>query len=93
MCGDEDFGMVPVEAQAAGKPVIAFAAGGALETVVDGQTGTFFHEPTVESFSDAMLRCDELTTDPHFIAAHARQFSRQAFHGKLAAVVEAAREQ
>jgi glycosyltransferase involved in cell wall biosynthesis len=91
LCGDEDFGMVPVEAQAAGKPVIAFAAGGALETIVDGQTGAYFAEPTVESFIDAMQRCLALETASQSIAAHARQFSRQAFREKIEATVQAGR--
>lgn len=91
LCGEEDFGMVPVEAQAAGKPVIAFAAGGALETVVEGQTGTFFREQTEASFTEAMQRCLALDVTPGSIAAHARRFSRQAFRENLARVVEDAR--
>jgi glycosyltransferase involved in cell wall biosynthesis len=83
--------MVPVEAQAAGKPVIAFAAGGALETVVEGRTGTFFHEPTVASITEAIQRCFTLQTDPHDIATQAARFSRPAFRERLTAVVQAAR--
>jgi glycosyltransferase involved in cell wall biosynthesis len=52
--GIEDFGLTPVEAQANGCPVLAYGEGGALETVVDGQTGLFFHEQTAESLADCM---------------------------------------
>jgi glycosyltransferase involved in cell wall biosynthesis len=85
--GTEDFGIVAVEAQAAGKPVVAFAAGGALETVVDGETGVFFREHSVEAVSDAVRRADELATSPEEIAAHAERFSREAFRERLLRVV------
>jgi glycosyltransferase involved in cell wall biosynthesis len=77
--GKEDFGITPVEAQAAGKPVVAFAAGGTLETVEDGVTGTFFsrHEPA--EVLDAIRRCDQIHTPPDEIASSARRFSRHAF--------------
>jgi len=80
-CGQEDFGMVPVEAQAAGRPVIAYAAGGALETVKDNQTGIYFKEQTVDSVTDAIQRfesTDNLYT-PQLIQEHAAQFSTQKF--------------
>jgi glycosyltransferase involved in cell wall biosynthesis len=54
--GTEDFGMASLEAQAAGRPVIAYGAGGSLETVVEGVTGEFFREPSVEALA-AVLRC------------------------------------
>jgi glycosyltransferase involved in cell wall biosynthesis len=87
--GYEDFGITPVEAQAAGKPVIAFAAGGALETVQDGRTGTFFKQYSVEAVLDAIHRCDALETSPDVIAAGARRFSRQAFRARLMEVIGA----
>lgn len=82
--GEEDFGIAPVEAQAAGKPVIAYRAGGALETVAEGYSGTFFAHQTTRAFLEALDRCDALDTTPHDIALHAQQFSRQAFRGRLA---------
>ncbi len=54
--GEEDFGIVPVEAMASGRPVIAYARGGVLDTVVDGQTGLLFHEPRADSLMDAVHR-------------------------------------
>ncbi len=54
-CGDEDFGITPVEAMAAGRPVVAYGAGGALETVVEHETGAFFREASAESLADALL--------------------------------------
>ncbi len=60
LAGTEDFGIVSVEAQAAGKPVVAFAAGGALETVEEGVTGVFFREPSVEALIEAVRRADAL---------------------------------
>ena len=54
--GEEDFGIVPVEAQACGTPVIALGRGGALETVVDGVTGVLVSEPTPEAFADGIAR-------------------------------------
>jgi glycosyltransferase involved in cell wall biosynthesis len=81
--GAEDFGIVAVEAQAAGKPVVAFAAGGALETVEDGLTGVLFGELGVEAVIDALRQVDALATSPEEIAAHAERFSREAFRERL----------
>lgn len=81
--GAEDFGIVPVEAQAAGKPVIALAAGGALETVEDGVTGALMHDHGAHSILDAVRRCDKLTTTPEQIAEHAQRFSIERFHERL----------
>ena len=79
--GLEDFGMVPVEAMAAGKPVIAYAKGGALETVEDGVTGTLFTEQTVECLSDAIIAFerhrDDFNADQ--LKRHAAKFSREEF--------------
>ena len=85
--GVEDFGISPVEAHAAGKPVVAFAAGGALETIEEGVNGSFFscHEP--DDVLAAIRRCDAIDTPPEVIATAARRFSRSAFElGLLSAV-------
>jgi len=80
-CGREDFGMVPVEAQAAGRAVIAYAKGGATETVRNLQTGVFFNTQTVEDLIDAIGRFESCGTlwPSEQIANHARQFSIDAF--------------
>jgi glycosyltransferase involved in cell wall biosynthesis len=87
--GHEDFGIGPVEAQAAGKPVVAFRAGGALETVEEGVTGVFFDRYGKDAILDAIARCDAIETSPEEIAAGARRFSRQAFRERLLALIEA----
>jgi glycosyltransferase involved in cell wall biosynthesis len=85
--GHEDFGITPVEAQAAGKPVIAYRSGGALETVEDGVSGVFFDEPTVESVVDAVQRSTQLQTTPAALAARAWHFSAEAFRERLRTVI------
>ncbi len=77
--GEEDFGMVPVEAMASGRPVVAFARGGATETVSEGLSGVFFTEQTVEAITAAVKRLDTIKFDSEKIAAHARQFGRDQF--------------
>lgn len=77
--GEEDFGIAPVEAMAAGRPVIALAAGGALETVVEGETGVFFKEPTVACLSEAMEKFERMTFHPNRIRHQAEKFSRATF--------------
>lgn len=85
--GHEDFGIGPVEANAAGKPVVALARGGVLETIQEGRTGAFFrrHEPA--DILDAIRRCDSIDTPPATIAAAARRFSREEFRRRLVAVI------
>ncbi len=80
--GVEDFGIVPVEAMASGKPVIAFQRGGALETVEEGVSGIFFGEQTSESLNDAVGRFEMNAAkfDPHVIRGHAANFSLQRFN-------------
>lgn len=76
---EEDFGIVPVEAQACGTPVIAFGKGGALETVEDGVTGVFFDEQTVNSLLDAISRFEEMTFNADLIRSHSESFSTARF--------------
>ena len=81
--GEEDFGMVPVEAMASGRPVIAFGRGGAVETVADGITGVFFAEQSVAAISSAVSRLASLEVNPESIAGHAKQFGREQFFQKM----------
>ena len=83
--GVEDFGIVPVEAQAAGCPVIAFGKGGALETVADGETGLFFREPTVDSLCEAMLEFERRDWSRQKCRVNAEKFSAAAFRRAMAA--------
>lgn len=85
--GEEDFGLTPVEAQAAGKPVIAFGAGGALETVADGLSGVFFIRHNEASVIDAIERCDGLAADCEQLNAGAHRFARASFRANLSAIV------
>lgn len=88
---EEDFGIAPVEAQSAGLPVIAYGKGGALETVLPGKTGLFFHEQTSESLLNAIRTFEEIESsfDPHLIRAHAETFSKARFQKEFQAFVEA----
>ncbi|HWX46308.1 MAG TPA: glycosyltransferase [Solirubrobacteraceae bacterium] len=80
----EEFGITAVEAQAAGRPVIAAAAGGALETVLDGQTGRLARLDDVDSFAQAIRELDELDFDPARAVQNAERFSVAAFQRRLA---------
>jgi nucleoside-diphosphate-sugar epimerase/glycosyltransferase involved in cell wall biosynthesis len=88
-CADEDFGMVPVEAQAAGVPVIAYGVGGHRDTVEDGRHGVLFHEQTVESVAAAIERFEGMTFDPEVLKGNARRFSGEQFHRQVAEVLVA----
>ena len=78
---EEDFGIVPVEAQACGTPVIAYKKGGVLETVIEGKTGTFFDEPTVESLVGAIRRFEQIPSmNPEVMRKNAERFGKQRFH-------------
>ena len=83
--GEEDFGIAPIEAQAAGRPVIAYAAGGALETVVEGETGRFFDRPEPDALIEAVGRLEADRYDPNFIRAHARKFDVSVFRSQITA--------
>lgn len=84
---EDDFGIVPVEAQAAGKPVVAYGAGGALETVVDGVTGILFPRQDVASVSGAIRALDSLPSDAFEIAQYATRFSATSFRESLLEII------
>jgi glycosyltransferase involved in cell wall biosynthesis len=86
--GHEDFGITPVEANAAGKPVVAFAAGGALETLEDGVSGALFSRQETGDVLNAVARCDRIETSTADIARMARKFSAQTFRERLVGVIE-----
>ena len=79
--GEEDFGLIPVETMASGRPVIAFGSGGALETVVPGLSGVLFHEQTPEAIIDAVhaFETESAAFDPAAIREHAARFSTRNF--------------
>jgi glycosyltransferase involved in cell wall biosynthesis len=87
--GEEDFGIVPVEAMAAGCPIIAFRKGGACETVLEGKTGAFFEEQTVESLVRAVLNFETIHFDPELIANHAATFGTARFKSEMCEVIDA----
>jgi glycosyltransferase involved in cell wall biosynthesis len=85
--GEEDFGIVPVEAQAAGVPVIAYGVGGAAETVLDGRTGVLFDEQTAAGVASAIERFEGLTLAQSDVRANAERFGRERFREELAEVI------
>src|SRR6266702_1707964 len=87
--GEEDFGITPLEAQASGRPVIAYAAGGALASVIDNVTGTFFHKQTVQSLVEVLESFDEESYDPQTIYNHALEFDPPRFHRRVLQFIEA----
>ncbi len=90
--GLEDFGITPVQAEAAGRPVIAYKGGGALDTVVPGVTGEYFTEQTAESLIAVMRDFDAARYDPAAIRRHALQFDTQIFNQQITSFVEGAWE-
>jgi glycosyltransferase involved in cell wall biosynthesis len=90
--GVEDFGIVPLEVMASGRPVIAFARGGATETIIPGETGLFFDAQTPEALGAAVDRLEAglASFDPARIRAHAARFEGAAFSAALSAYVDAA---
>ncbi|WP_299996079.1 glycosyltransferase [uncultured Clostridium sp.] len=86
--GEEDFGITPLEAMASGRPVIAYGKGGALETVVEGKTGTFFKEQTKESFKEAIIRFQEMKFDKSEIRKHAEKFDEKIFKRKMKTFID-----
>jgi glycosyltransferase involved in cell wall biosynthesis len=86
--GEEDFGLVPLEAAAAGRPTVAYRGGGALETVVEGETGAFFDKPAAESLAAALRAFDPSRFNSQALRAHAEKFAPQQFIERLRAIVE-----
>lgn len=84
----EDAGIVPLEAMACGRPVIALNRGGSLDTMIDGKTGVLFKEQSVEGLKDAIKRFEKMKFDPHFIRKHAEQFDVEHFKKKIRTYVE-----
>ncbi|MBI2939293.1 MAG: glycosyltransferase [Chloroflexi bacterium] len=85
--GEEDFGLTPIEAQASGRPVIAYRAGGALETVVERETGEFFQRPDADALVEVLARFAPRAYDPLAIQRHAEQFDVRHFQTRIAAFV------
>jgi glycosyltransferase involved in cell wall biosynthesis len=86
--GQEDFCIAPVEAQVAGRPVIAYAAGGALDTVREGVTGAFFYEQTPEALIEVIKEFDETGYDPAAIRRNAERFDKRVFKERLSEFIE-----
>jgi glycosyltransferase involved in cell wall biosynthesis len=91
--GKEDFGITPVEAQATGRPVVAYGAGGALETVVDQVTGVLFAEQSTDAVCEAVTACVGLSFDRDAIRQHALQFDSDLFCRKMIEFVQTEWEQ
>jgi len=91
--GEEDFGIVPVEAQACGRPVVALGRGGALETVIANETGVLVDDPSAPAFADGLARAMDMDKAGRFdagaIRRHAERFSRERFGREMAALIEA----
>jgi glycosyltransferase involved in cell wall biosynthesis len=88
--GEEEFGIAPVEAMAAGRPVIAYARGALTETVVDGVSGLFFEEQTPEALIDAVRRFEASGFTPGKVRQQAARFDEEGFRAEMRAFVEAA---
>jgi glycosyltransferase involved in cell wall biosynthesis len=88
--GFEDFGITPLEAQAAGRPVVAFGRGGATETVVDQVTGVLFHEQSVDALVDAIERLDRLSVPQTVCRENAMRFDVSVFRQRMSAAIQAA---
>lgn len=88
--GEEDFGITPLEANASGRPVVAFKSGGALDTVTDGETGVFFTDQTVDGLRSAVLECERAPWPKEKLRAHAEGFAPDVFAGRLLDVIREA---
>lgn len=86
--GEEDFGIAPVEAQASGRPVIAYARGGALETVIEEETGLFFREQTTKALKQAIKNFERMSFYPQLIRKNAQRFDKTIFMKRIKNFVE-----
>jgi glycosyltransferase involved in cell wall biosynthesis len=84
---EEDYGLTPLEAQASGRPVIAYAAGGALETIVEGRTGVFFRDQSVGALAEAIRGFERVTFDSREIRTHASRFDVEPFSARMTAFI------
>jgi len=91
--GEEDFGIAPVEAMACGRPVVALAQGGALETVIPGRTGLLVESPDAAAFAEAFETLPRTGFDPAVIVAHARTFGRDRFEAGFRALLDPTAEE
>lgn len=91
--GEEDFGITPLEANASGRPVIAYRAGGVLDSVEDGRTGVLFATQTAEALRGAVLRLERLTWDKELLRAHAERFSPRVFRTRILDAIDHAIQQ
>jgi glycosyltransferase involved in cell wall biosynthesis len=92
MPGEEDFGIVPLEAQACGTPVVALGRGGAKETVRDGETGVLYGDPGAEGLLAALDRLRGLALEPAALARNASRFSAEVFRARFLAALAGARK-
>jgi lipopolysaccharide/colanic/teichoic acid biosynthesis glycosyltransferase/glycosyltransferase involved in cell wall biosynthesis len=88
--GREDFGLASLEAQACGRPAVAYGAGGSLESVIDQVTGVLFRRPTTEALVDAVRRLERIRFNPGELRANAERFSAERFRQSMLAIVEKA---
>ena len=85
---DEDFGITPVEAMTVGTPVISFASGGALESIIDNKTGIFYHFNDLNHLSEAIQKFEKMKFDRELIVKHAQKFSKERFKKEIKTFVE-----
>jgi glycosyltransferase involved in cell wall biosynthesis len=90
--GEEDFGIVPVEAQAAGVPVIAYGVGGVAESVLDGRTGVLFDQQSAAGVAAAIERFEGLVIEEEVVRENARRFGRDRFRTEMTAVIARAEQ-